>query len=380
MTHTNRKILVPVFNDLSNDYRVFRTASCLNSLGFRVTVAGVEYPRSKPLSDWAPGIDLIRFPAQADAGKGRYLSYNWQLYRFGLKHRPDVIHANDLDTLPGSTLIARRCRIPLVYDSHELFVEQAPLAKKWKERLAWKMMETVLIRRVDHVITVCDSIADELRQRYDLPRPIVIRNVPLFQPSWRTTRIHETLNLPPEQKIVLYQGGLLRGLGLERLVEIGLYLKSTLLVLIGSGPLEDDLKKIVYEKNLSARVKFIPWVPFRDLAEYTAAADLGLVVFTGHGLNTRYALPNKLFEYLMAGLPVIGSPLPEIERIIRQYDVGHVCGLENLQKLAAKIEEFVNDNNAFQRYRENVRQAARELNWEVEQKKLQDMYQNLVLI
>ncbi len=368
------KILLPVFNDLSNDYRVYRTARGLVEMGYSVHVAGVAYPNSPTLTSWGDGVILRRLPVSQTRGKWRYLAYNHQLAHLSRTEIYAAVHANDLDTLAGAGYVAMRQKIPLIYDSHELFTEQAPLANRLKERLIWTALERILIGRANAVITVCDSIADELAQRYNIKRPVVIRNMPPYTPAARTTMIHKRLGLPESQKIVLYQGGLLKGIGLENIVRLGQFLRQALLVIIGSGPLEAELQRLVQTLQLTDRVRFIPHVPFQDLAAYTASAHLGLILLQGEGLNTHFALPNKLFEYLMADLPIICRPLPELLKIISAFQVGFAIETEDLAAVAAKIEAFLADETLYQIYTCNARQAAQELNWDHEKEKLKAVY------
>ncbi|OQY27918.1 MAG: hypothetical protein B6244_09215 [Candidatus Cloacimonetes bacterium 4572_55] len=371
-------ILLPAFNELHNDYRVFRTASALREIGFSVTVVGVEYPNSKPIAPWGKGIHMIRLGVGTTAGKMRYLSYNYQLAQLGKKMRCAGVHANDLDTLIGSGYIAIRQKIPLIYDSHELFIEQPPLVGRWKERMIWGLTERGMIRRADAVITVCDSIADQLVKRYRIPRPVVIRNMPPYRSIKRTNRIRERLGISDSLWIILYQGGLLQGLGLERIIRMGAYLRESVVVIVGGGPLETSLKQAVSKKNLDDRVKFIPHVPFQELAEYTASADVGLSLLEGCSLNNQYALPNKIFEYMMAGLPLVCSPFPEMAQIVNRYKTGILLSPGDPEMMAKEIENLLREKTRYQRYADNARKAARKLNWDQEKTRLIDLYRQKI--
>lgn len=374
-----KTILVPAFNELHNDYRVYRTASVLVEMGYEPLVVGVSYPHSKAVQPWGDGIRLERLPVQQTRGKKRYLDYNRQLAALARREQFRAVHANDLDTLFGSVRVARAQRIPLIYDSHELFTEQAPLVGRWKERLAWQLLERLLIKRASGVITVCDGIADELSRRYGIARPTVIRNMPPYREIPPCTKIQETLGLPADQNIILFQGGLLVGIGLENVVRMGHYVRNSVIVLIGSGPLEATLHELVAAEGLSERVKFIPHVPFRELADYTASATVGVILFPPHGLNSYYLLPNKLFEYMMAGLPVVCSPLPEMARIVNQYQTGLLIKPDDPQQMATEIEAFLQDGVTYQRCVANARAAAKVLNWDQEKKRLIAFYKDVLV-
>ena len=373
-------IFMPVFTDLSNDYRVYRTATTLAALNHQVTVFGVQYPHSAALRSWGKGINLIRIPIAKNQGKWRYLYFNWQIARYRADHKLHIIHANDLDTLAGSVMYAKLHKIPLIYDSHEHFCEQETLKNRWKEKKVWELTERLLIKQARRVITVSEGIAEALLQKYNIEPPMILRNLPPYQHIQRTNKIHDYLKIRHSTKIVLYQGGLLVNFGLEKLIQMAEYLADAILVFIGSGPEESRLKQIVDMKNLSGKVRFIPQVPFQELLGFTASADVGLVMFAGSGQSIQFSLPNKLFEYLMAGLPVVASPYPEIRKIVEKYQVGLLADINDPKQTASEIDCLLNDPDQLFRFKANARKAAEVLNWDQERIKLTELYNELSLI
>ena len=156
------------------------------------------------------------------------------------------------------------------------------------------------------------------------------------------------------------------------------YLEGYLLLIIGGGDVISDLKKQSENLNLTSKIRFIPRIPVEELYQYTRNADLGITIDKDTNLNYRYSLPNKLFDYIHAGIPVLTSPLVEIEKIIHKYNIGNTIENHDPKHIAEKIRDSLADEKQINRWRENTKFAARELCWEKESKKLKEVYQQYV--
>ncbi len=366
-----------VFGDLRFDYRVFREAQCLRQAGHHISIVSSSFDPS-PLQGW-DGIDLHLIPVDRSRSlRILYPDFWRQAQSLLLAARADVYHAHDLDALWPAAKAAGRRDVPLVYDSHELWTEQSSLVDRPLVRHFWAILERRLIRRVHRTITVGTSIAKVLQERYGLEQVTVVRNLPLYRPPVPSDRIRTELGLSTQRPVVLYQGGFLTDNGLAEQIEaIGGLDGDLAFVLVGDGPRETALKAQVRNCGLEGRVYFIPRVPFAELHSYTCSADLGLCLIKGTGRSFYYSLPNKLFEYLMAGLPVLASDFPDMRAVVEETGSGMVANPEDLEEIRRKIRTFFADPNRPQAYRQAALAAAQRYNWEQEAPRLLALYTGL---
>lgn len=370
-------ICMVVFGDLRFDYRVFREAQCLSQAGHRVSIVSSSFDPS-PLQGWE-GIDLHLIPIDRSRSLRILYPAFWRQARpLLLAMRADVYHAHDLDALWPAAAAAKQRDVPLVYDSHEFWIEQSSLVDRPLIRHFWALLERRLIRQVHRTITVGTSIARSLQERYGLDQVTVVRNLPLYRPPVESNRIRSELGLAAGRPVVLYQGGFLTDNGLAEQIEALAGLDEDLaLVLIGDGPTEGALKELVRRQNLEGRVYFIPRVPFAELHSYTCSADLGLCLIKGTGKSFYYSLPNKLFEYLMAGLPVLASSFPDMRAVVEESGAGLVVNPQDLRDIREKVQCFFADPSRLQTYRQAALAAAQRYNWEQEAPRLLSLYANL---
>mgnify|MGYP006307837467 CR=1 FL=1 len=152
------------------------------------------------------------------------------------------------------------------------------------------------------------------------------------------------------------------------------YINNAKLEIIGDGDLSDQLKQRVKDKALDKKVSIKDRIPFQELPDITRKADLGIALEENIGLNYYYALPNKLFDYIQAGVPVIVSPFPEMQKIVNKYEIGAIYDHKDPQMLAKKINEIFELKNRYQKWKKNTLKAAEELCWENEEKILMEIY------
>jgi glycosyltransferase involved in cell wall biosynthesis len=304
-----------------------------------------------------------------------YAEYNLRLFFRLLRINPDVFVANDLDTLPANYLASRLKRKPLVYDSHEYFTEVPELIGRQVVQAIWKRIEKLLVPRVDAAYTVCDSIAEVYSDLYKVDFKIV-RNLPVC--SQTLVYRNEIDPATDSPKIILYQGALNLGRGIEAAIRAMQYLDGVELWLAGDGDLTDQLKKLVAESGLESKVKFLGRLPLDELSLITSQADLGISLEEDLGLNYRFALPNKLFDYIQAGVPVLVSNLPEMRRIVEQYQIGAIAETHQRKELAEIFKSVLNDQERLTFWKQNLLLAAKELCWENEEKVLIEIYSRYI--
>ena len=372
-----QRVLISVTSDLSTDQRVNRTATTLKAAGYRVLVIGRVLKTSSEVSP--KRYRTLRFKLWFEKGPLFYASYNIRLFWFLLWHHADILVSNDLDTLPANFLAAKLKRIPLVYDSHEYFTGVPELANRPKVQKIWKKIERFCLPRVDYAITVNSSIANLYQQEYK-KHFYVVRNVPLITHPFTGDKniLRKELGLPVEKKLIILQGaGINIDRGAEELVESMNYLSDCYLLIVGGGDVLSTLKKIVYENNLSDKIRFISKQPIEILRKYTAASDIGVTLDKPTNINYRFSLPNKLFDYIQAGIPILSSDLPEIKNVIRHYNIGCICPNHEPKAIASLIEQMLNDENQLDKWKKNLKVAANELNWEKEKETLLNLFKKI---
>lgn len=370
-------ISMAVFGDLRFDYRVFREAQCLCQAGHRVSIVSSAFDPA-PLQGWGK-VELHLIPIDRSGSLRLTYPHFWrQARKLLLAARADAYHAHDLDALWPAAAAARRFDVPLIYDSHEYWTEQSSLVTRPAIRHFWALLESRLIRRVHRTIAVSTSIARSLQEQYGLEEVVVVRNLPLYRSPVPSDRIRAELGLAADRRVVLYQGGFLTDNGLaEQIDAFGGLGEDLAFVLVGDGPRETALKAQVRERGLGDRVYFIPRVPFAELHSYTCSADLGLCLIKGTGRSFYYSLPNKLFEYLMAGLPVLASDFPDMRAVIEESAAGLVANPNDPEEIRAQIQGFFADPARAPAYRQAALAAARRYNWEQEAPRLLAVYAGL---
>ncbi|MCQ4299669.1 glycosyltransferase [Pseudomonas songnenensis] len=399
-------IAMIVWNEFRNDARVLKEAESLSAAGHRVIVHalhlpgitlerevvsnGVEVVRVARSPFWRLSRPVTRgYPAAPENG-GRighmspvaqamriaargwtHLALLWHMVRL----RADVVHAHDVNTLPTAWLAASLSGARLVYDAHEISTSREGYSSL---RKLVGLVERALMPRANGTITTTEARAKFFARAYGIARPLVLQNRPREQRPQASERIRHELGLNQSWPIVLYQGGVQQGRGLERLTRVAAKVPGAYFVFIGGGRLDASLRQIAQELRLEDRVRFIPTVALADLPSYTASADIGVQPIENTCLNHYTTDSNKLFEYVQAGLPVIASDLPEIRRIVRQHDLGLLVPAGDSEALAVALRCMVGDAQLRVHHAACALAAAPALSWEVQEHLLVELYHRIL--
>ncbi|REJ85231.1 MAG: glycosyltransferase [Bacteroidetes bacterium] len=376
MNSAGKIFIISVISDLVTDQRVHRTADSLRKRGMNILLVGRKMKSSLEIQ--SREYKTHRFSLPFEKGPLFYASYNIRLFFFLLFRKVDVLVSNDLDTLLPNFLISRIKRIPLFYDSHEYFTEVPELQNRRFVKLLWMMIERKILPRLKNMYTVNDSIADLYRKKYGIDVS-VIRNLPAARQHSMERALRSEYGLPESKRIFLFQGaGINIHRGAEEALEAMLHVNDAVLLFIGSGDVIGELKRRAVSLNLSDKVFFIPKVPLEKLRGLTRMADAGLTLDRDSNINYKYSLPNKLFDYIHAGLPVLASDLPEVRNIVEKYNIGMICKSHDPVVLAEYMNNMFFDKERLDMWRENLKLAASDLNWEKEEEKLYDIYRDVL--
>ena len=368
-----KRIILTVTNDLVVDQRVHRAAATLERQGCNVLVLGRKLPGSQPVGERS--YRTHRMSLLFRRGALFYASFNIRLFFALLFRRADLLVSNDLDTLPACFLASRLKSCTLLYDSHEFFTEVPELIGRSFARNTWIGIEKLLLPRVRYASTVSQSVADAYWERYGIEMD-VIRNLPLA--GEKEARRPDLIDCGP-QRIIIYQGALNVGRGLESMISAMKNLDAYLLQIFGDGDIFGQLKDLTKKLELEDRVVFMGRIAPGELKAYTRQASLGISLEEDMGLNYRYALPNKIFDYIQAGIPVLVSDLPEMKQIVENYGIGQVLVDREADKIAVQVREMMDSDELRMTWKKNLRKAGKELNWEKEEEKLLDLYRKAFL-
>lgn len=383
-----------VWNTFLNDARVLNEARTLARGGYQVTIHALALPGVTPLIDTPEsGITVRRCGGGQGRKQGRSDSRHgstrlvllWQAVSrsfallqmcwAAITSRPDILHAHDVNVLPTAWLAAKIARVPLVYDAHEISTDREGY-KAFRGLVGW--LEKKLMPRAAGTITTTNARAKFFARAYGIPRPLVLQNRPRLVKVENSNRIREELGLVEPWPIVLYQGGLQPGRGLPRLVEAAASVANAYFVFIGGGRQAAELHELTAELGLEERVRFIPTVALSELPSYTASADVGVQPIENTCLNHFTTDSNKLFEYVIAGLPVVASQLPEIGKVVRTHDLGLLVSPGDTVALANAIRRLVESAELRAYYRAKAEQAAESLNWETQEQALVELYERIL--
>jgi glycosyltransferase involved in cell wall biosynthesis len=369
MTQRKQHITVLVSNDLEYDQRVAKVCDTLLALNFEITLIGRLLPESK---SFERPYTIRRFRLPFRKGALFYAALNIRLFFYLLFCKTDLILANDLDTLLPAILVGRLRSKKIIYDSHEYFTEAEGLTGRPFQKNIWLRIEAFCFPKAHVVYTVNESIASIYRKRYN-KNVGVVRNIPLLQAN-EVKADRRGLGLPEDKKIILLQGAFIDpDRGGKELVESMRFIDGCILLIIGSGRELPLLHALAKEPALQYKIIFKPKLAFQALRAYTACADIGVSLDKPLHLNYTLSLPNKLFDYIHGGIPVLVSNLPELRAIVEAYGVGEICDEVTPEEIARSIERML-ASGVLNTYRLNCIKAREQLNWQKESLELHKMY------
>lgn len=365
--------------DVRQSSRALRQLAVLRDLDVRTKVYTLGPPLEEPgISGALPlgdGLEVHVITSSYQHGPRWFRDVRRQLSDLLDGEEADLLIASDLFVLPALALHKRSTNSSLLFDSRELYSHLDSHENRPLVRYYWRNIERTYIYDADAVLTVSESIADRMVQRYGIVRPLVIRNIPEKQSVQRTDTLRGLLGIDHQVPIMLYQGGLRRGRGVDNVIHAAAEIKDAAFVIIGDGDQMKALTKLAKPLN---NVHFLPSIPPDDLLSYTASADVGTHLMEGTCLNHRLALPNKIFEYLMAGIPIVASDLPEISKVVSDHDVGITVDPLNPQLVVEAYRTALFNDTRHAAWTSNISTVFEHYNWEMDRTLLEGTIQLLL--
>lgn len=341
---------------------------CLHSEGLKEN----EYQnQNKDIEIWRVKLRSRKLPKSPMFQLIKYFEFSFKVGLFAKNRKIDIVNIHLLGLLPIGVIIKYLTKSKLIYDAHELETEVEGL-KGAKKHLA-KVIEKLLIKKADLTIVVGKEIENWYKKEYQNIPIETIMNCPVYQKIKKTELLRQRLKIPNKYKIALYQGGLSSARGINLLLEA---FKSDdisddyAMVFMGYGPLESEVRRA---SSISDNIYFMPAVDPDVILSFTCSADIGVSLIEDSNLSDHYCLPNKLFEFIMAGLPVFVSNLPEMAGVIHKYNIGKVLPHWSVLEVISLFNntDFMGLSKGV---KDNLKQASLVLNWEEQERLMINAY------
>ena len=365
-----------VLNNFINDARVFKACILMREHGYNVQVICLK-SNETPNHEIIQGIEIYRISLLSKKLHRifsfiKYLEFFFRVQKY-LK-KADLVHVNDFEPLP-IVWFAKMSggNFKTLYDAHEFASERNGLNNFLRTSI--RLTEKFFGGFCDEIITVSESISKEYRRIHKRKKIEVVLNVPLLQLTISSSvNLRDEFKIPNKKKIFLYQGRLLINRGIEFLIEAFDNIHpDAVLVFMGSGTLEDKVKKAAALNN---KIYHKTAVPYNDLLAYTSSADFGLMTAENVCLSYKYCMPNKLFEYINAGIPIITTNLKDCSEFVIREKIGLVLYRDNAEGVRNTINFALESNK--QNYSTSLAAASAKYNWDREKEKLYKIYIKLL--
>ena len=381
------RVVMLVRNAYTHDTRVEKEAQALGAAGYRVLIVADARDDLKERESRADGSEVIRVRRVMNGVPGlRFL-----LHEIGLAKRmaalgPDVLHAHDSNALLPVALAAARLGVPFVYDAHELWLHRP---RRGRGRLYatlfglyYRILQAWAVPRASAVLTVSGRIARHLERHYSLGRVELVPNYPDAPDDaadgGRRLDALARGELRAEAPIAVHLGGIMANRGLEEIVEAAAMVDGLQLVFLGEGEEWPWLARRAAVLGIADRVHRLGPVPSDEVVAYASSATFGVLATSAEGLNNRYSLPNKLFQYMAAGIPTVAPDLPEIAEVVRSTGCGVVVDASSAAAVAGALRDLLAAPERAREMGDRGRAAIeRELNWEVSAARLRAVYERL---
>ena len=361
-----KRIILTVTNDLVYDQRMQRICTTLAKQGFDVILTGKKSRGSKPLQEQP--FRQKRFYCFFEKGFLFYAEYNVRLFFWLLFQKVDIICAIDLDSILPSYFVSVSRKKKRVYDAHELFTEQKEIVTRPSVHKFWLAIEKFTVSKFKYGYTVNQFIADELKRRYNVDYA-VIRNLPQLTSF-------STEGRQRGKPFIIYQGAVNEGRSFETLIPAMQQVLATLKI-YGKGNFFKQVQQLIHEYHVEEKVELMGYVMPHELKKITPTAHIAVTLFEQTGLNQYYSLSNRFFDYIMACVPQVCVNYPEYKAVNDKYNIALMIDDTKAETIAAALNKLLQNVQLHEQLRKNCVIAREDLNWEHEEKKLIEFYNDL---
>ena len=352
------KIVVSAFSNLYTDQRIEKVCDTLCKAGHQLTLIGNDFGGTAQI---VRPYEVLIINVKSKSLKAAYPEFNLKLY-VELKKMTDkntVLLANDLDALLPNVLIANKLKIPLVFDSHEIFTEMPAIKGRFTQKI-WRFLERQLVPKMRYMMTESASYAHWFSEKYGVS-PVVVRNIP--------KKISDGFQIPQNHpKIILYQGAINQSRGIPHAILAMKYLDYVIFKIAGSGPKVQEYKDFVKVEKLENKVEFLGKLLPTELRKVTRTADVAISLEENGGMSYFYSLPNKVADCIQACVPLVMINFPEMIRIYNEFKVGEIVENHDPHNIAEKLRTVL--QNGRLHYQQELEKAAQVLCWENEEPKI----------
>jgi len=364
-----RTVFITISNNLIYDQRMQKTALSLQKAGYMVKIIGRNFEKNS--SDNSSAINLSQneyhhLLIQCFFNKKAlfYLEFNLRLIIYLLFQKFDILCAVDTDTLAACAIISQIKRKPLIFDSHELFAEVPELENRQLVKKCWQSIEKIFIPKAKICYTVSTSLSNILSNKYRKNFE-VIRNLPYLN--------KRTINLTTKGEYLIYQGAVNKGRGLEELI-LAMQSIDFPLVIAGNGDILVKVKRMAEELELTNKINFTGYLLPEKLKNLTQNAFAGYNLLDEKSKSYYFSLSNKYFDYMQQAIPSLSNPFPEYKKIEEQFQVGILLNT-NSQEIINAVGLLHKNESFYLQLRENCVKARNNFCWEIEEKKLLELYE-----
>lgn len=362
---SRKKIISSAFSNLYTDQRIEKVCRTLYENGYEIKLIGNNWGGAEKMER---PYQFSRIPLVSKTLKTAYFEFNWKLYweLYGkVKENQNIIlHANDLDALLPNYLISKKYKIPLVFDSHEIFSEMPAVQGKMSQKL-WRYLQNKIVPKLEFMITASGSYGKWFQDKYGI-QPVIVQNAP--------RKIDFHIEIPANRpKILLYQGAINPFRGIDKAILAMHHLENVIFIIAGDGPRKKEYEDLVIKENLQNKVEFLGKLLPEDLRKITVTADLGMSIEENGGESYLYSLPNKILDCIQARVPLIMANLPELVNIRNQFDVGEIIENHQPETISSAIQKVLDKGR--KNYQSELEKAANILCWENEEVKLIEVFE-----
>jgi len=376
---TTTSVLHLLMSDYRVDSRVRNETESLKNRGYEIDVFCLKSGDTEK-TERRNGVRIARFGIFDDSKILQILTAYLGFLYAAVRKNYRLVHAHDFTALPVGFLLSRLKRIPLIYDTHELWSESEH--EDYPElmlRLAYRI-ERYLAKRAEHIVTVSDSINAFLQQYFENSKITTIRNIPSYTSSSQSNVLRARYSIPSNIPIFIYHGAISKARGVGVILEAieRLNHDEFRFLFLGSGPYLKEIEKFVHEHDMESKVILSDAVPQDELLKCLSSGDIGVHAISNTCLNHEYCLPNKLFEYVHAGLGVLCTDLKEMSYLVQENGIGLNFKDRDPNDLALKMRYLIEHRDQMNRYKSNSRQLSKFLTWDNEYSGLECLYRELL--